>query len=149
MTRPRTTPGVGGYLLAYVISVLCFPFSAGAVAAFIALPHGELGAVLLVIAVYTSYASLFSLPFAIVGIPLVHLLSRRFASQAAHVAITGGVTVMVIAVGFAGVGAASFTEGLAIGAGIAVPTMTGRAAVIPLVRRRRDADFRPRERLQA
>ena len=150
MARPRTTPGVLEYLIAYAASVACFAtcvgtvyFGGAALIAHVLLGPLTMAAAVVVVAAYTAICSL---PFAIVGIPIVHALSRESASQAAQVRITGAVTVAVVGLGFTLV-TGSLLAGLAIGAGTAIATMAGRAAVIPLVRRTGSAEFRPRERL--
>jgi hypothetical protein len=120
----------------------------GVIPAMFSTPPADLIELVGIVPVATVYVAVFSLPFAIVGIPLVHVLSCWVASQAAQVAITGCVTVVVVGAGLAWL-SGSLVFGLGTGAMTAVATMTGRAAVIPSVRRTRHADFRPRERLQA
>ncbi|MEZ0577507.1 hypothetical protein [Nocardioides sp. MH1] len=143
MARART-PGIDGYLLAYVVSVACFALLPVALAVLTGPVHvEELFGILVVMAVYTTVCSA---PFALVAIPVVHLLSKRCETQAGQVVATGAVTVIVVGSTLA-VLTGSAVVGLGVGVLTACTTMTGRAAVIPLVRRPDVADFRPHERL--
>jgi hypothetical protein len=133
MPKPRTTPGPGEYLLAYFASIGCFAICFAVVVTATTHPFDPVIAAAAVV-VATIYTTMCSIPFAIVGIPLVHLLARRVESQGGQVVITGGVTIAVVCAGVALV-TGSFDLGFWIGAGTALATMAGRAAVIPLVRR--------------
>ena len=144
MIRTGARPGVGEYLLAYIASVAVFPVPAVIYAAVIAPPGW--GAVPAVWVVLTIYAAFCSIPFAAVGIPLVHVLSRPAETQMGQIVLTGAVTIAVLAVplGFSDLG---LIGGLGVGAYTAVATMTGRAVVIPLVHRTVRAEFHARERV--
>lgn len=133
MSRSRATPSPGEYLLAYFASIGCFAICFAIVVMATTHPFDPVIAAAAVV-VATTYTAMCSIPFAIVGIPLVHLLARRVESQGGQVVITGGVTVAVVG---AGVGFLTDSSdlGFSIGAATALATMAGRAAVIPLVRR--------------
>jgi hypothetical protein len=133
MPKSRTTPGPGEYLLAYLASVACFAICFAVVVTATTHPFDPAIAAAAVV-VATMYTTMCSIPFALVGIPLVHLIGRRVESQGGQVVITGGVTVLVVGVGV-GLLTSSSDAGVWVGAGTALATMAGRAAVIPLVRR--------------
>ncbi|WP_215814195.1 hypothetical protein [Pimelobacter sp. 30-1] len=117
------TPGAGGYLLAWVASVLAFSAALGTLA-------GGLGMTLLV----AVYASVCSVPFAVVGILLVHFGCRGVRSQAAHVAAAGlaGAVSAIVLVG-------PYPEALGLALVLGSATAFGRLVVVPLVWRRRDS----------
>lgn len=102
----KNTPGLGGYLAAWAVSIVVFAY----------------------------YASFFSVPFAAVGIPLVHLACRKADAQWVHVLVAGAVGLLpMIVFGFAG-------DPTALGAPLVpVATAIGRWSVVPLVDRRRRA----------
>lgn len=131
------TPGWGGYLLAWAASdaalALLYPF----------LDPGELtpGVYATVAFVVLLYGGVFSVAFAPPGLVLVHLLCRRVEAQWVHVLAAGGAGLL------AGVVAEVWLldgDSPAFVLVLAAATAAGRAAVIPLVPRRRqpvDDDF--------
>jgi hypothetical protein len=143
------TPGLGGYLLAVVISDLAMPGLLAIAALGDAVAHGtgdqlgdptEWAGTLVVLA---TYALVFSIPFALVGVPLVHLISCRTANQLAHVVVAGAVGFTELFLLFAVPSAAQGSEdgiliGWIAGAWVGTAAMVGRAAVIPLVVGRRN-----------
>lgn len=126
------TPGVGGYLLAWLVSVLAFSVE---LAVLWDDGTGGLwdGFVFLVWLV-----GLASLPFAAVGVPVVHFMCRAVEAQAVHVLAAG-------AVGWLSLGLlpvlAGDPGGVLAGLALAGPAALGRLAVVPLVwdRRRNSA----------
>ena len=127
----RAAPGPGGYVLAVVV--------ADVVAALLATAYlasgGDAGyhAVLLVFAV--AYVTTLSVPCALVGAPLLHLLVRRSRSQALHVLVLGAAGALV---GWL-VDAALFVGGYPLLPRIVgVSTAAGRGALVPAVRRARE-----------
>ena len=135
------TPGALGYLVAVLVSDFAFAFLLGLGA----LADGDTDAFFGGLVLFTVVSAIYSIPFAVPGVLLVHFSCRRVASQAVHVAAAGAAGLLAGIVFEAAVtgGFDSFPLVLAVG----VATATGRAAVIPLVpavRRRRqpvDDDF--------
>ena len=123
------TPGVGGYVVAWLVSVLGF-------SAELALSMSDGAPYLLVLALSTAFAMVISLPFAGAGIELVHLACREVPAQALHVAAAGvagacaGVLLMATGCGWLCVPL------------LAAPTALGRLVVVPMVWRRRAAAAR-------
>lgn len=148
MDRQRTTPGLGGYLLAYAVSIGCFATVPVLVAAAMVVPDQPeaIGGIAAALVVYLVYSAVFSVPFALVGMPVVHLLSRHCETQSAQVLITGAVTFAVVGLPLATLDDDLSVLGLLLGGGAALATTIGRASVIPLVPHPRLGDSRPRER---
>ncbi|MCL2543904.1 MAG: hypothetical protein FWE71_15775 [Nocardioidaceae bacterium] len=133
----ENTPDVGGYVIAWLVSVACF---SAAVAIGGLIDGGDVVTAIDVLVIYGEIILMFSLPFACVGIVLVHLLCRRIPAQSVHVAAAGLVGVMP-ALAFATLGwDGGFVAWLS---GIPVATAIGRWSVVPLVWRRRRALSRP------
>jgi hypothetical protein len=125
------TPGVGGYVIAWAISVVgfaaCFPVAA--LLDSVGVGPGEALAWFGVVLVLAGFVSV---PLAVAGILAVHVACRRVRAQWVHVA----------AAGLAGVAAIELwgraspdVQPLAMMLGAA--TAFGRLAVVPLVWRRR------------
>ena len=127
-----STPGIGGYLLAWLVSVLVFT-AVLEVGLDDPVDNGFTDFVVLAWGV-----GIYSLPFALVGIPVVHFLGRSVRAQSVHVLAAG-------AVGWACLGLlpllAGEPEAAVLGLALAGPTALGRLAVVPLVwdRRRNSA----------
>lgn len=143
MSRP-TTPGAGGYLLAVLVAIAVTVVLLALTWTSLASP-GRFAAALVVL---TVYVTVFAVPAALIGVPLVHLCCRRVEAQWVHVLVAGlagvltGVTFGAVAVRMAG-GHDVASLALVLGSAAAI----GRASVIPLVRRPEpvDDDF-PAER---
>jgi hypothetical protein len=125
------SPGIGGYVLADLAAVatlaVLLPLTGGfesGVAAYVS-----------VVLLVGFFALFYSIPLALVGIPIVHFACLRVRNQAVHVLAAGVVGVAVADVASAlGTGdAESWAGGLYLG----VATAIGRAAVIPLALARR------------
>lgn len=122
------SPGIGGYALAWLVSVVVVGVEVTAPA----LLEEPLGFLVLVAFVWV-YAAVFGVPAALLGVLLVHLLTLRVRHQWVHVALAG-------LVGSAA--GAAYTQllfaddmpGLAWELGVA--TAVGRAAVVPMARAR-------------
>ncbi|HWJ12016.1 MAG TPA: hypothetical protein VNS46_21715 [Nocardioides sp.] len=84
------------------------------------------------------FVPLYSLPFALVGVPLVHLVCRRVGAQWVHVVVAGLAGLLPLAV--AGVMTGEWVWGVAP---VGACTALGRLAVVPLVWRRRDSARTP------
>lgn len=145
--REINTPGPAGYLLALLISIPAMPALAvvyGWIWAAVddTTAAGEPAIDLIVMWPYASLVvSFVAVPLALVGIPLVHLLSARTRPQVVHVVMTGAVTFAEVCLLFGGPGD-ELARTLAVFA--AAATMVGRAAVIPMVlARRARAKVRP------
>ena len=132
------SPGVGGYVLAVAVSACAL----GVVLLIGALPEAlgdEGGEDLLIlptgVLVVTLYALFFAVPLAPPGVLLVHLLCLRVRHQAVHVLAAGlaGAAAALVWVRTSGVGGDPGWFPLQL----AVATACGRAAVVPLARRRR------------
>ncbi|HWU20188.1 MAG TPA: hypothetical protein VN088_01585 [Nocardioides sp.] len=130
------TPDPRGYLAAWAVSAAVYAaiFAIGT-----SLRDGTgAGTALGVFVIYGYGIGAVSIPFALVGVGLVHLTCRRVRHQAVH----------VVAAGLAGAPPAGFMVAVDPQAGawlwwlIPVATAIGRASVVPLVQRRRDADVR-------
>ncbi|KAA1415422.1 hypothetical protein F0U44_20735 [Nocardioides humilatus] len=145
MSQQRTTPGIDGYLLAYLISVGCVVLFVVAVEVAFE-PDNAVYAPAMVV-VMSAYAGVLSLPFALVGIPLVHVVASPCRTQTAQVLLTGVVTVVLVSLGSAWI-LGSLLGGAIVGVPTACATMIGRAAVIPLVTHRRLVELRAQEQLQ-
>ncbi|GAA1506444.1 hypothetical protein GCM10009788_07880 [Nocardioides humi] len=118
------TPGIGGYLMAWLVSILALP---PLLAAAFKEPLGPGMAV-----VVGMYAAANSVPFACIGIPVVHLACRRVRSQSIHVVAAGAVGwVSAVLLMWPDPGYTSFAIALA------GSTACGRLVVVPLVWRRR------------
>lgn len=123
------TPGVGGYLLAWLVSALAFSME-------LALLAGKgLGVLLDVSVAMVLLLVLLSVPFAVAGILVVHLSCRRVEAQSVHVLAAG-------AFGWACLGLVPLQgaepEGFLVGLALGGPAALGRLAVVPLVWRRRN-----------
>lgn len=132
--RRPSTPGLAGYLAAWAVS--CLVTVAGAAGIALADPSADqpLLDALAVLALGSFWVPVYSLPFAVVGIPLVHLACRRVDAQWVHVAaaVAAGLLPAVAIRQMTG-------EWIWAWASIAVCTGLGRLAVVPMVRRRRDS----------
>lgn len=124
------TPGPGGYALAWLASVLIF---GGGLVVASRPAWAELDAVLVVVLVATLIVSI---PFAVVGVLVVHALCAPVEAQWFHVLVAGlvGSAAMVVTAVLSGDPA-----WLGIGPWLAATTALARAAVVPLVHRRRAA----------
>lgn len=131
-------PGVGGYLLAWLVS--CLAFSLGiAVWWATADGYGGLADLPLTTFVLGCYVVPISILFAVPGILFVHVVCREVRTQWVHVAVAGaaGAAEMLMVASWV---TDTLTEGvpaiLVLGASAAL----GRWVVVPLVRgRRKDA----------
>ena len=120
------TPGAGGYVLAWLVSVLTFSGT-------LALLLSAMEPLVPTFLVITGYVLVVSLPVAGAGILLVHLACHEIAAQRVHVAAAGT--------------AGAFAGALLLGFGwwwpvvpfLATTTALARLAVVPLVWRRRDS----------
>ena len=133
---PLHTPGLAGYLLSWLVSVLAFAIL---LPLFTGVAPGDYAAGVFVVGYY---AALVSVVVAPIGILLVHGLCRNVAPQAVHVlvaALVGFGLVMVFYV------REPDTETLAMALALGTSTGVGRLAVVPLVARAktgsRMADF--------
>lgn len=139
--RP-STPGLLGYALAWIASVVAVIALTGGwlvAEAVVDIAAGTAGADSLLVAlewtVLTGYfATFWSAPFALVGIPLVHLLCRRIGAQWVHVLAAGGAGLLPLVLMRVLVG--EWELGWAL---VAACTALGRLAVVPVVWRRRAA----------
>lgn len=131
------SPGVGGYVLAYVasaVALIVVSVLGGILEGGANLSIDELASGVGVLVVGTIYALVFGAPAAVIGCFVVHLVCLRVVEQPVHVLVAGlagavaGVAYELIL--FSG----SFSGGLWILLGLA--TAIGRAAVIPLARAR-------------
>lgn len=135
----ENTPGPGGYVIAWAVSVTVFAVLFVGVAS---IQDGlGLGSAIGAVFVYGAFIACFSTPFAAVGIPAVHLLCRRVRSQWVH----------VLTAGFVGLLPTVFFAGLLQGAGgrgwfllVPLATAIGRWSVVPLVSKRRGGCYHPR-----
>ena len=137
MARPNS-PGPDGYLVAWLVSVVVYA-SVFAVGTSIA-DHTGIGTAAGVFVIYGGFIGMFSIPFALVGVGLVHLACGRVRGQWVHVVAAGGV--------------GAFPAALMVAAApqldawvwwmIPVSTAIGRWSVIPLVRRRQRGCYHPR-----
>lgn len=134
------TPGAGGYLVAWALT--CLGLScviAGGTAWEVAGDDydgdGPLSAALGVFVLSCFFSSLMSLPFAAIGIPVVHLVCRKVAAQWVH----------VLAAGLAGLSPFLLVSLLSGEwwwfpyAAVAPAAALGRLAVTPCVRHRRNS----------
>lgn len=129
----ENTPGPGGYLLAWGVSA-AFP---GLVIAGAGLVAGQTSFVDAVSIgyLYSFFTMMASVPFACVGIPLVHLACRRVRCQAVHVLAAGLAGALPVVVLSLVVGRwIGLDDGLIF---IPFATALGRLSVVPLVHRRR------------
>lgn len=137
MAQPTVNaPGAGGYLLAWALTNLLF--AGGIVGSMLAAEEdwalADFLGWLVLVGTYTTIASV---PFAVPGILLVHVMCRDVPEQRVHVlgaacsgAMAGGVLALL-------------SGGLIILApALAACAALGRAAVIPLVHERRRHDSR-------
>ncbi|MEV5000420.1 hypothetical protein [Nocardioides sp. LML1-1-1.1] len=124
------TPGPGGYALAWLASVLIF---GGGLVVASRPTRADLDAVLIVVLVATLVVSI---PFAVVGVLVVHVLCAPVEAQWFHVLVAGlvGYAATVVAASLSG-----DPDWFGIGPWLAATTALARAAVIPLVHRRRAA----------
>ena len=144
--RSLSTPGLAGYVLGVAVSqlvcalLMLFWLNAGLG------PAGWVAAALhLPIALIE--VSTYGLPVAVVGVALVHATCHRIRWQSVHVLVAGTAGLALAwawtdLTGLASLGPPAHTISVIIG----VSAAAGRAAVIPLVVRRRGAvehDFRP------
>lgn len=131
MNEYQNTPGIGGYVLAVTVSVVTIPLLLWVLS-------GSAG--VFVVSLY--YAAAAGIPIGTVGATVVHLCCRGIRAQVVHV-LAAGLAGFLVLPGFAiadsiadsgpNSGAAWVPYGLVL-AGV---TATGRAAVIPIVHRRR------------
>ena len=136
----ENTPGPAGYLLAWAVSVVVFAalFAAGT-----SVGEGTgAGTALGVFVIYGYVIGSLSIPFAVVGVALVHLACVRVPAQWVHVLAAGAVGLLPAAL-FLLVDP-SLARWLAVGVPIA--TAIGRWSVVPLVRRRRAGPVSPAAR---
>lgn len=124
------TPGAGGYVAAWLASVLAFGGGL-VVAGRPAWP--DLVAVVLVV---LAAVLVVSIPFALVGVLVVHVLCAPVEAQWFHVLVAGlvGYAAMVVTAVLSG-----DPDWFGTGLWLAATTALARAAVIPLVHRRRAA----------
>ncbi len=136
-TRPNT-PGLGGYLLAWLVSVVAF---ATAIVTIGALEQPvPLGERLPLVAGFTVWVGVVSLLLAPWAMPVVHYTCRHLDAQLLHV-FTAGVAGAVVGVLFC-----LLVPGFILFAPyLPLATALGRAAVVPLVWTRRAAWERARE----
>lgn len=118
------SPGVGGYVLANFASVAALAVLLPSVDATMA----DFGDYLTGVAIVAVYAFFFSIPLALIGIPIVHFCCLRVRNQAVHVLAAGVVGVAVITLPVLVLSGELEGAGLYLG----VATAIGRAAVIPL-----------------
>ena len=131
------SPGVGGYLLAVVVSAAAVGLGAGASMVPDAFSGREdPGSLLTGSLLVGVVALLFAVPLAPAGVLLVHLACLRVRHQAVHV-LAAGVAGAVTALVWGWVVDTGEVGGFALGLGAA--TACGRAAVAPLARRRQAA----------
>ena len=132
--RRPSTPGLTGYLAGWAVS--CLVMIGGSAGIALADPSADqpLLDALAVLALGSFWVPMYSLPFALVGIPLVHLACRRVDAQWVHVVAAGaaGLLPMVLVRQMTG----EWIGGFAL---IALCTAAGRLAVVPIVRQRRDS----------
>jgi len=131
------TPRPGGYVVAWAMSVVAYSamFAVGT-----SFRDGSgAGTALAVLVIYGAGIAAASIPFALLGVALVHLVCRRVRFQVAH----------VLAAGIAGAVPAVVMVAIDQQAGtwlwwmIPAATAIGRWSVVPLVKRRREAEVRP------
>ncbi len=124
------TPGPDGYVAVWVLSVWLFALG-------VVLPSGPGVAGFFPVLVFVLTATaIVSVPFAAVGVVVVHVVCRQVEAQWVHVLVaglTGYATMVVIALLGAG------PEVLGSGWWLGMVTAVARAALIPLVLRRRAA----------
>ena len=127
------SPGIGGYVLADLASV-------AALAVMLPLEDvtsGGLGGYLAGVVFVGLFGFFYSIPLALVGIPIVHFSTLRVRNQAVHVlaaGLVGFLASVVSAVVFGGL--ANIGDSWGFGLLLGCATAIGRAAVIPLARRR-------------
>jgi hypothetical protein len=135
------SPGLGGYVLAVVVSALMIGLLRAELAFVQNAVNGDLSAETLMIypagaLIYAGYAFVYGLPAAVAGCVLVHMCCLTVTEQAAHVALAGVMGAV-----------AGWVYDLALFDGfdpwlwlqLGVATTVGRAAVIPLALRSRSA----------
>ena len=119
------SPGIGGYVLADLAAVATLALALPAFSD----PSGGVGGYLGLMVLVAFFGLFYSIPLAVVGIPIVHFCCLRVRSQAVHVLAAGLVGVAVGTVPFALTGGGvDLVPGLVLG----LTTAVGRAAVIPL-----------------
>ena len=129
------SPGVGGYVLAVVVSALAVgPVVVVSMVPEVLRGREDAGSLLSGLVVVTVVSLVCAGPVAVPGVLLVHLLCLRVRDQGVHVlaaGLAGAATVLVweAAVGPGGLDRFPLVLGIA--------TACGRAAVVPLARRRR------------
>jgi hypothetical protein len=123
------SPGIGGYVLADVAAVAALAVLLPSVDATVA----DLGDYLAGVALVGFYAFFYSIPLALVGIPIVHFCCLRVRNQAVHVLAAGLVGTAMITLPVLVLSGELSGAGLYLGAATAI----GRAAVIPLALARR------------
>ncbi|WP_436701951.1 hypothetical protein [Nocardioides sp. BYT-33-1] len=139
-----TTPGVGGYLVAWLVSVLAFTLG---LLPWLHMPRAEgPGWSETIVTLYA--VGIFSIPFACIGVPLVHFACREIRSQWVHVlcaGVVGWLSLVVPGILFGadpsvGDSRTGPPDELFVGALIlGGSTALGRLAVVPLVWLRRAA----------
>lgn len=117
------TPGPAGYLLAWWVSVVTL-----AVTLALGFPDSEDTSFVAGFGLYLALTGAVSLPFAAIGVLLVHVTCGRFRQQWVHVAAAG------VAGFYAGVWLGPFVALM-----VAASTALGRLVVVPLVWARRAA----------
>lgn len=128
------SPGPGGYVLAVLVSALAL----GPLIAVQLLPgvvRGEEtpGSLLAGMALVAIFATVLSAPIAVPGVAVVHLVCRRVRDQRVHVLVAGlvGAAAVLVWGALTGEGVDGWFS-LSLG----IATACGRAAVVPLARRR-------------
>ncbi|MEV5000419.1 hypothetical protein [Nocardioides sp. LML1-1-1.1] len=121
------TPGVGGYVVAWLVSVVVFVVALLLMIGESGWPPEDAGYLFV-------FVLLVSVPFAVPGILLVDRACRDIPSQLPHVLLAAG------AGGLSGVVLFLLAPGLVLTPPVlAVATGLGRAAVVPLVWHRRNS----------
>ncbi len=135
VVRRRHDPGLLGYLLAYLVSTVAFSvlLAAPAVGGPDAVRPGDFAAA---VGIFWLYAVILGLPFGMVGIPAVHFLCRWNPLQVVHVLAAGAVGCVAGAVVLSWLGGKELTLVSGFGLGLGASTAIGRAAVVPIARRR-------------
>lgn len=141
-SRPHD-PGLLGYAAAVVIA-----YAANGVLVGLRVaaddPVAGLGLATVGLPFTMMYEATYGLPFALVGVALLHLICQHLPEQWVHVTVAG-----MLGAATGAFLSGTILEGHLVGwnaAQVALATAVGRAAVIPLVVRRRAAverDFRP------
>lgn len=128
------TPGLAGYLAAWALS--CVVMVEGAATIALADPAADqpLRDALAVLGLGCFWVPMYSLPFAVIGIPLVHLACRRARAQWVHVVGAGLAGLLPVVAVRLLAGEWVWTWGA-----VAACTAIGRLAVVPMVWHRRNS----------